>query len=368
MSNCIFYLPYRLDEKAMGARMMRPRKMIHAFEDIGYNVFVVSGMSKERKILIQELKRKIKGGEKYDFIYTESHTIPTLLTDPDHIPRHPLMDFGFFKFAKKNGIRIGLFYPDIYWKFTNYGEGISKFKKIFALANYRYDVLQYKKNLDKFYVPDIKVCDYLGESQLTKIASELLPGADDLILRHSELNDRDFKHNPLRIFYVGGIGNQYQITELFKAVTMTENTQLTVCCREKEWEKEKTNYEKYINDRIRIIHKSGDELEPYYEEADICSLLFKQDIYREMAKPYKAFEYLAHEMPVLSTKGTAIGAFVEKNDIGWNIEFDSKSISDVLKKIMSDATILNHKKATCKKVKQDNLWKVRAKQVVADLL
>ena len=32
MKRCIFYLPYRLEEKANGARMIRPRKMALLFK------------------------------------------------------------------------------------------------------------------------------------------------------------------------------------------------------------------------------------------------------------------------------------------------------------------------------------------------
>ena len=97
MKKCIFYLPYKLDEDAMGARMMRPRKMIQAFTDIGYEVAIITGTSLERRPLIRKIKNKIKEGERFDFMYTEAHTEPTLLTDPHHLPTHPFLDFGFFK-------------------------------------------------------------------------------------------------------------------------------------------------------------------------------------------------------------------------------------------------------------------------------
>ena len=58
MKKCIFYLSYKLDEHGMGARMLRPRKMIQAFIDIGYEVFVIEGFSSTRKVQIKELKNK----------------------------------------------------------------------------------------------------------------------------------------------------------------------------------------------------------------------------------------------------------------------------------------------------------------------
>ena len=145
MQKCIFYLPYKLEPHGLGARMLRPRKMIKAFREIGYEVFVISGFSGERKKRIQEIKNRISNGEKYDFMYTESSTMPTLLTDPHHFPLHPFFDFDFFEYIKSQGIKIGLFYCDIYWKFDTYGTDLPWWKKQAALKCYGYDIAQYKK-------------------------------------------------------------------------------------------------------------------------------------------------------------------------------------------------------------------------------
>ncbi len=368
MKKCIFYLPYKLDEHGMGARMLRPRKMIQAFRDIGYEVYVIEGYSTARRQQIKDIKRRIEGGERYDFMYTESHTEPTLLTNPNHLPTHPFLDFGFFNYVRKKGIKIGLFYCDIYWKFDSYGRELPAWKRRGALLAYGLDIQQYKKHLSRFYVPDLKLCSYLNEAKLSGMAAELPPGADNLIVESKKYDQRDFSQEPLTVFYVGGLGNQYQIAQLVKAVQQTENTRLILCCREAEWEKEKLNLQPYICQRVQIVHKNADELEPFYQQADICSLLFKKDIYREMAKPFKAYEYLAHEIPVLSTKGTAIGDFVEKNDIGWSISFDADEISKTLQEIIKNPACLVKKIDNCRETKTTNLWTSRAEQVVKDLV
>jgi len=368
MKRCIFYLPYKLDEKAMGARMLRPRKMIQAFRDIGYEVAVITGTSNERRPLIHAVKKRMANGEKYDFMYAEAHTEPTLLTDPRHLPTHPFLDFGFFEYVKRQGIKIGLFYPDIYWKFDTYGTELPKWKRQGALLCYRYDVGQYEKLLTKFYVPDLKVCGYLGSKSLTAIAAELPPGAEDLSIDQRDYEHRDFTKEPLKLFYVGGLGNHYQIVELARAVHSVQNCELTLCCRAAEWEKEKANYEPCLDGRIHIVHKSGNELEEYYEQTDLCSLMFKPSVYIEMAKPFKAYEYLAHELPVLSTKNTGIGNFVEMNDIGWNIDYSASAIAEILRNIIDDPGVMRAKRDRCALTKKKNLWTSRAKQVVEDLM
>ena len=367
MMRCIFYLPYELEAHGRSARMLRPRKMIQAFKDIGYEVCVIAGFSTERRKLIKKVKRDIQAGIKYDFMYTESHTEPTLLTDPHHLPTHPFLDFDFFKFTANNGIKIGLFYCDIYWKFSTYGMELPMWKRMGALVSYRYDIREYKKYLTRLYVADLKVCDYLQEPKLTRIAQELPPGAEDIIVSTRKYSKRDFVKDPLKIFYVGGIGKQYQIIELVKAVYKTPNCDLTVCCRESEWAQEKNNFKLYMCEKIHVIHKSSDELSENYNSADVCSLLFKQDRYREMAKPFKAYEYLANEIPMLSTKGTAIGDFIEKENIGWNIRFEANAIAETLEYIIEHSDELEMKRRYCMEAKKRNLWKRRALQVVNGL-
>lgn len=367
MKKCIFYLPYELSEHGMGARMMRPRKMIQAFESIGYNVFVIQGYSKQRRQLIRQLKENIRKGEHYEFMYTESSTEPTLLTDPKHLPTHPFLDFGFFKYLKKQGIKIGLFYCDIYWKFDDYGKDLSKYKRFAALKCYSYDISEYKKYLDKFYVSSLRMLSLLRSKKLKSIHGMLLPGAENINAAPKDFTGRDFSEKPLNIFYVGGISAHYRIAKLLSAVKETENCTLTLCCRETEWENEKPQLEQFLCDRITVIHKSGDELMPYYESADIGSLFFERSVYMDMAIPYKAFEYLGHELPVIATKGTAIGTFTEENGTGWVIDYDEQKLCSLLKNIIADPSLLTRKYEQCKQAKRSNLWECRARTVESDL-
>ncbi len=368
MKRCIFYLPYELDPTASRARMVRPRKMIQAFKDIGYDVFEITGYAVERKKKIHEIKNMISKGFKYDFMYSEASTMPTLLTEPKHYPTHPFLDFGFFKYIKKHDIPIGLFYPDIYWKFDYYGEDLPAWKRLLAIKNYEYDIKEYEKYLARFYIASTSVCELINSDKLTAVSEELLPGSDNLVVIPKSYENRDFTKEPLTVFYVGGVGEQYQITELVGAVARTPHTKLILCCRQTEWEKEKHNYEPYLNDSIEIIHKSGSELEAYYESADLCSLLFKPDSYREMAKPVKAFEYLAHELPVLATEGTGIGDFVKKTGIGWTIAYSIETISNTLASFVAMPELLQEKIPRCKEIKKANSWTRRALQVEEGLI
>lgn len=106
---CIVHIPNHIEKSGKSGSNIRPIKMKQAFEENGYLVEYISGYGTERKVQINKIKRNIRNGIKYDFLYSESSTMPTLLTEKNHLPRYPFLDFSFFKFCKKNGIKIGLF-------------------------------------------------------------------------------------------------------------------------------------------------------------------------------------------------------------------------------------------------------------------
>lgn len=371
MKRCIFYLPYKLPEHCITPGQLRPKKMVQAFRDIGYNVFVIWGYSEERKELIKELKSNIKNGYRYEFMYTESSSIPTLLTEPHHYPTHPFMDFSFFRYIKRQGIKIGLFYRDIHWKFdifkpSTYRKQLAPLKNYIYLTLYKYDIRQYKKLIDRFYLPSMTMADIIGSKKLKNISALLLPGSDNLSVKHKDYSKRDFTKKPLNVFYVGNISEHYHLIEILKAVSRTEHCSMTLCCHENLWLREKEKFEPYLNENIHIIHKSSNELEPYYKEADIGSIFFKNNDYMDMAIPFKSFEYLANEIPAIATTNTAIGAFIEANGNGWTLPYNADAACELLNKIIQNPELISEKHYNCIKTKQENLWTVRAKTVEQD--
>lgn len=364
---CIVYLPYKLKEKGQGARMVRPRKMVKAFTDLGYSVCLIDGFSRERKRKISYVKKQIKSGECYEFAYVEGSTEPIFLTDPHHFPTHPFLDFSFFHFLKTHHVPVGFFYCDVYWKFEDYGEGLPFWKKKIALFFYSLELKKCEKCISRFYLPDLKMLDYIDNRALAEISEELPPGCDQTEVRHNNDFIEFSDERPIKIFYVGGLGGHYQIVELVKAIKERTFTSLTICCRPDEWEKNKSSFEDFLCDRVKIIHCNSDQLEPFYNDTDICSLMFKWSIYRSFAKPFKAFEYLSHEIPVIATEGSSIGYFVKENSIGWSIPYDSKRIAGIFDLIKDDPSVLKKTIIQCQYVKNNNLWTCRANAVITGL-
>ena len=110
------------------------------------------------------------------------------------------------------------------------------------------------------------------------------------------------------------------------------------------------------------------DLEKYYENADICSLLFKEHEYMKISMPVKLFEYLAHNKPIIATKGTVAGTFVEENGIGFSIKYDSEQIIQLFEKLKTDKELIEKIKKRQNEIIEENTWKARAKKVIEDLI
>ena len=368
MKHCLLYLPYELPEHGLGPIHIRPKKMVKAFQELGYDVLLISGSCSERKRMIQNVKQRIASGLRYEFLYTESSIKPTLLAEEKHLfPTHPLMDFHFFRYIKRHGIKIGIFYRDIVWKFDYFWADYPWWRKQLFLACYRYDIRQYEKLIDRFYLPSLKMADMIGSRKLKKLSSLLIPGAENLPVQPKDCIHRDFAQKPLHIFYAGSIHQHYCLTELLKAVTRTEHCVMTLCCREGSWLEEKAKLEPYMDDSIRVIHKHNDELEPYYQEADIGALLYENNDCMRFAMPFKSFEYLAHELPAIATEHTAIGDFIQANGNGWVIPYSAEAACELLREIIRRPELLNEMRQRCVQVKREHLWSCRAKMIEQDL-
>lgn len=362
---CIFHVPNYIDPSAKSGSQIRPPKMLKAFKAIGYNVDAVFGYGSDRKKQIKKIEQEIANGRKYDFLYSESSTMPTLLTEKNHLPLYPILDFGFFAYCKKHNIRIGLFYRDVYWKFDIYKKKVSFLKRCVSVQMFKYDLKKYDKLVDILYLPSDKMRPYVRAVSRYKV---LPPGCDidDEMLQY-KISQQKKESDPLHLFYVGGVGDMYDLTDLFKVVNKLDFVHLTVCCRIDDWNARAEYYRPYMGDNITIVHGSGDALLPYYRQADICMLFFESPGYREFAMPIKLFEYISKLTPVIATKGSAAGDFVEKNDIGWNISYKRTELEQLLRKIGSDRTLLEEKKENLKIAIVDNSWQARAEQVAHDL-
>lgn len=357
--NIIFHIPFKIDFNRASGSQIRPIKMIKAFEEIGYNVDIIQGYLKERSQKIKQIKRKIRSGANYEFVYSESSTAPTALTEKHHLPIRPFLDFKFFKFCRQNNVPIGLFYRDIYWNFEYYKKELSFLKRIFSVFFYKFDLKQYKKYINVLFLPHLTMYEAFPIKHGWSIKE--LPPATDLKASPSPNNAK------LEIIYVGGIGEHYKMHKLFKVCKLNDNLNLNICCRSDDWHKFSQDYSKYISENIKIHHISGKNLINMYLASDVASIFVEPSSYRSFAMPLKLFEYLGYRKPIIATKNTAVGDFILKNDIGWVINYSEKELSNLLNDLSNNKKMINNKINNINAIISKNTWNYRADQVKSEL-
>lgn len=367
---CIFHIPNNVRIIGDSGSQIRPLKMLQAFKNIGYEVDVVMGYGRERKSSIKRIKGNIQNGIKYDFVYSESSTMPTLLTEPSHIPIYIDLDFGFLAFCKKNNIPIGLFYRDIHWKFPAYKQHVKGVKRIVATAAYKYDLKRYTRLLDYMYCPSKKMKNYIPTDTFScSCQFEVLPSG--AVYDENEIQKQENKFstimedssNKIKLFYVGGIIGIYKLEELLKGIRNLEFIELTICCRKFEWEKVKSGYEKLLTNNVTIIHESGQALEKYYNEAHIGIAYFQPSDYMNMAMPVKIFEYIGHTLPILGTQNTAFGDFIKDNQIGWSVKYDATEVKKLMVYLNDNFEEIVRKHHNVVNILKANTWEQRAIKV-----
>lgn len=365
---CIFHVPNYIDKEGKSGSQVRPLKMLQAFRNIGYTVDYVMGYGKERRKQIKQIKKNIENGRKYDFCYSESSTMPTVLTEKKHLPIYFGLDFNFLQYCKEHKIKIGLFYRDIRWKFESYKSAVPWYKRFISIIMYKYDLKKYHEIVDVLYLPSEQMKKELRKYKLPPI-DILPPGAtkDEEIIKQREKYFLTRSNNMLKIFYAGGISGIYDMTGIFRAVQKSENVYMTVCCRINEWEEMKTRYQPYLSERVKIVHESGEDLKKYYLSSDICSCYFPVSKYMQFAVPIKLFEYTGYVTPIIATRGTEAGRLLEQSKNGFVIEYKEESIVELLKHLQEQSELLLEKHKVATEYLEKNTWEQRAYKVRRDL-
>lgn len=355
----IFHVPYPLDPEATSASGIRPVRMRRAFEELGYEVAEVSGPAARRKHQIAALKRRIKAGEQFEFVYSESSTMPTALTETHHLPTHPLLDLSFLEFCRKRDIPVGLFYRDIYWTEQAYLESVNRIVAIGTRALYRWDLRRYRKAVTKIFVPSLKMARIMPHTRIEQCVP--LPPGSDII-------ETPAPENAATMFYVGGLGTYYRLHEAVKAFGETPGSLLTICTRAGLWEKESAAYEPFLNpETTRVVRASGPELEQYYEGAALGCLFMEPIPYREFAAPLKLYEYLGHGRPIVAAEGSLAGEFVRENGVGWVLPYAAEPLHELLELLQSDPAAYERVAERTREVRAEHTWEARARQAAEAL-
>jgi glycosyltransferase involved in cell wall biosynthesis len=356
----VFHHPHALEPGGARASVVRPFRMLEAFQSLGYEVDCVTGTARERAQAMRTVEQRLQAGAQYAFLYAESSTEPTLLTEPHHLPLHPLLDFSFMARLKAKGVPLGLFYRDVYWRFPSYGLSLPAWKRWGAQAMYRYDLWQYRRLLDHLYLPALAMAPYLPWP-LNAQVSALPPG-------HVPARAPAPRQGPgLNLLYVGGLGQHYQLHALFEAVNQVPGVNLTVCTRVAEWQAVGAQYPMGTDARIQVVHASGDALQALYAQADVCMLAVKPSPYWQFAAPVKLFEYIGMERPIVASQDTLPGRLVQELGVGWTVPYEVEPLRGLLQRLSASAAERLACQAQTRRVAARHTWQARAQQVVADL-
>lgn len=359
----IFHHPLPLIPDAASASGIRPVQMRRAFEELGYEVWEVTGYTKERGRLASEVRYAIRCGVRFDFCYSESSTMPMTMTNPTHLPTRPFLDVGFFRSLRRNGVPVGQFLRDIYWVFPNYRESLPFFKLRAALAAYEWDMRTLRHHVDRVFLPSLKVGEYINLGNVP--VSALEPG-------HGHAEPLSGPEEGASLFYVGGIGPGYKLHELFAAVKRAWeeknlDVRLTVCLRSEEWDAVKHEYEQWACPAIEIVHGHGNSLREYFERTNIAAIVVDLDEYWKLGVPVKLYEYVGAGKPVMVTKGSLAGDMVERMELGWTVDNSPEAVVELLERLANDPQEIQRVRARVLSQRDAHTWLERAQQAAEEL-
>lgn len=362
----VFHHPEPLSDEPTSGSEVRPIRMLEAFDALGYEMIPVTGFASDRRKAMDRVRDRLGEGDRIAFVYSEVSTTPTALTEPHHFPTHPLLEYRFFADLSEAGVPVGVFYRDVYWKFPIYDEKLSWPKRAVAKAFHVYDWWMYRRQVDHLFLPTLRMREYLHSPWPPDRVSALPPGCRIRDGTTSAESAADTK--TLRLFYVGGIHpGVYDISPLLRTVAKLDGVELTLCCREKEWEAWVGYYSGHPGrDKVAVVHAHSEELEPYYAAADIAVDLRSFESYQRIMVPVKLFEALGHGVPYIATEGTAAHDIVQREGLGWSVGNESE-FAELLIALRRNPERLERKGREVRRVRRKHTWRARASEAV-DLL
>ncbi|TFH53784.1 glycosyltransferase family 1 protein [Actinomyces viscosus] len=358
----VFHAPFPLQPDRVAASMLRPVAMRQAFADLGYRVMEVTGYAAQRRRAMARVREAIAAGDRIELVYSENATIPNALTEPRHLPVHPVLDAAFFRHCQRSGVPVGVFYRDVYWRFPRFREGINPLLEAGLQAAYRSELMAFDKVGLHLFLPSQAMARHVPYVDPARM-SALPPGAPDV--ESSGAHDGDGRGGgDLELLFVGVLQDNYRLDACLRAVTSTPGTSITLCVRQETWEASRDHYAPLLPaGRAEVVHLSGAELLPLYRRADLGVLFTEPNPYWDFAVPYKLYEYLAHELPVIAVRGTQTGRLVQEMGIGWVLDYDADALSRLLSRLRGAPEEIEAVRRRMRAVLPGQTWQARARTV-----
>lgn len=357
----IFHHPFPVAPGGKSGSTVRPHRMLEAFKALGFEVEQVTGYAAERRVAIRRLVAEMERGRRFDFVYAESHTMPSALTEPHHLPTSPWLDFGFFAKLRQGGVPIGLFYRDIHWRFDRALSYRSATKHLAARKFHWFDWRNYTRLVDHLFLPSVAMAEHLPSPWPKERLSALPPGG----VPAKVTSGKRTKADGLRLLYVGGVTPPlYDLSPMLSVLEALPAVELIICCRPEEWGAARSSYD--LPSNVKVVHESGVALADLYAEADLFALLWAQYGYHSFAMPVKVMEAISYGLPMVTFAGSEAARFVVSEDAGWSVDGIDTAVSK-LRELASDNSALGAARCKVMEVRDRHTWEARAAQVAATL-
>ena len=361
----IFHHPGPLASEPRSGSQVRPVRMLEAMRGLGYEVENVSGSGSKRAQHIRRLVGEIRQGRNFDFVYSESRSIPTLLAEKNRLPFWPVYDLWFLKVLKGAKIPIGLYYRDVFWRFPRYRTMMPFPGRVITKPLYQFDWWWYCRYVDHLFLPSEGMAAHLPSDWPEDRVSGLPPGAPympDGALGVGENSQTE--PETLHLLYIGGVNPPgYDISDILALAGSNPRTRLTVCCREAEWCRASEYYARFLDsERVEIVHRSGQDALKLYESADVFCILWPRDEYLDFAVPVKLFEAVGHAKPVITYSGTETARIVERESVGWVVR-DGAELSALIDRLIDQPTTISTMQKQVVVSAKRNGWMERVREV-----
>ena len=358
----IFHCPFPIAEQGKSGSQVRPFQMWQAFQAIGYEVEAVVGYERQRAVVIDKIKTDIRKGRKFDFVYSESATVPTLLTERLRHHKHPSLDYAFWAWLRRQAVPISLFYRDIFWR-TAYRKIAQTWRdQLIKTPLYWYDWFAYRWLVDYLFLPSLEMAAHLPTQWPAQRVQALPPGCN-ISDAPTTVKPDETSADLLHLFYVGSIVLPfYDLKPVIEMIGTLDNVSWTICCRADEWQQSQAHYLPLPTERVRVVHAAGEQLRSYYESADAFLLIWKPNPYLDFAMPVKLFEALGYGLPMIVNEGLRASRFVAEEDTGWVVATDD-ALPNTLVYLSEHPEELLKKREYLKQVRTRHTWAMRAQQV-----
>ena len=365
-NSVIFHHPGPVIADGKSGSQVRPYRLLDAFYKSGFEVEAVVGYGAERRRAINRIIADLAKGRRFEFLYSEARSIPTLLTERNRLPAYPILDFRFLSRIRAAKIPLGLFYRDVFWRFQAYRTMLPLAGRMLTVPLYWYDWWWYRHVVDHLFLPSRGMAAHLPTAWPASRISALPPGCIPTGREHLQVSKHDKSRN-LQLLYVGGIQPPtYDLRPLFECVAQVGSLRLIVCCRLDEWVKWQDYYAHLVCDRVEVVHVFGNALANLYLDADVFALLRSPDAYLDFAVPVKLFEAIGYALPIVTTAGTEAARLVSEQDLGWVVASPSE-LAALLTKIAEDRDLVREKAASVLLAAQQQSWRSRVHEIAKQL-